>query len=211
MVGSRFWKSAVVAVLLLTGSLAASAQQTDYKLIKPVQPGGQNGQIEVIEFFSYECPHCSEFEPMLEKWLPRLGKDVVFKRVPVSFGRNDWGKLARIYQTLNAMGLADKLSGDVFRAIHVDRINMTEESARNAWLTKHGVDVRKFDDTMNSFSVDAMSKRAEQMSEEYKIMAVPSLTVNGKYLVEGGSPQALKVVDSLIAKERAVVGKPSKK
>lgn len=211
MVGSRFWKSAIVAVLFLTGSLVANAQTADYKLIKPAQPGGQNGQIEVIEFFSYECPHCSEFEPILEKWLPRLGKDVVFKRVPVSFGRSDWAQLARIYLTLNAMGLSDKLNGDVFRAIHVDRINMTNESSRNAWLSKHGVDVRKFDDTMRSFSVDAMSKRAEQQSEEYKIMAVPSLTVNGKYLVEGGSPQELKVVDSLIAKERAVAGKSAKK
>lgn len=203
MLGSRFLKSAAMALLLLAGSFAASAQTSDYQLVKPPQPGGQNGQIEVIEFFSYGCPHCNDFDPFLAKWRAEQPKDVVFKRVPVSFGRPEWDAFGRIYLTLNAMGLSDKLDSAVFRAIHVDRIQLDQEKARNEWLTKQGVDVRKFDDTMRSFSVNAQSKRADQQIEAYKIMAVPSMVVNGKYMVEGGDPRSLATVSKLVAQERA--------
>lgn len=207
MYANRFFKYTLACVLLLTGSIAAMAQTPAYQTIRPAQPGGQNGQIEVLQFFSYECPHCGELEPKLEKWLPSLGKDVVFKRVPVSFGRPDWAMLAKIYLTLSAMGLADRLDAEMFRAIQSDHIRMTNEQARNLWLTQHGVDVRKFDDTMRSFGVSIMVKRAEQQSENYSITGVPSIAVNGKYLVTGTGTQTLATVDSLIAKERAANGK----
>lgn len=203
MLGSRFLKSAVVALLFLAGSFAASAQTSDYQLVKPPQPGGQNGQIEVLEFFSYGCPHCNDFDPHLAKWRAEQPKDVVFKRVPVSFGRPEWDAFGRIYLTLNAMGLSDKLDSAVFRAVHVEHIQLDQEKARNEWLTKQGVDVRKFDDTMRSFSVNAQSKRADQQIEAYKIMAVPSMVVNGKYMVEGGDPRSLATVSKLVAQERA--------
>lgn len=215
MLGSRFLKSAAVALLMFVGSFAANAQTSDYQLVKPPQPGGQNGQIEVIEFFSYGCPHCAEFDPMLAKWRAEQAKDVVFRRIPVSFGHAQWDTLGRVYLTLNAMGLSDKLDSQVFHAIHGERIQLDQEKARNEWLTKQGVDVRKFNDTMRSFSVNAMAKRADQQAETYKIMAVPTMVVNGKYMVEGGDPRSLVTVSKLLAQERAahpaVAEKPAKK
>ena len=38
----------------------------------PVETGKK---IEVIEFFSYSCPHCGEFEPSLQDWLKTLPCD----------------------------------------------------------------------------------------------------------------------------------------
>ena len=195
-------------VLLAFGAAVAQAQQPAYQPVNPPQPGGGNGQIEVIEFFSYGCSHCDHFDPMLAKWRGEQAKDVVFKRVPVSFGRAEWAALGRIYLTLNVLGLSDKLDPAVFDAVQRGRVKLDDEKVRNEWLTKQGVDVRKFNDAWRSFGVDSLAKRAEQQTAAYKIMGVPSLAINGKYTLEGGDPQSLVTASSLIAKERGPVSAP---
>jgi thiol:disulfide interchange protein DsbA len=62
----------------------------------PVETGKK---IEVIEFFSYGCPHCADLEPHLQAWLKRLPPDVQVRRVPVAF-QPSWENLARVYYTL---------------------------------------------------------------------------------------------------------------
>lgn len=193
----------IIAGIALAASAWMPAQAAAYKQLNPPQPTLGNGQIEVIEFFSYGCSHCNSFEPFLAKWRSKQAADVVFKKVPVSFGRGEWAALGRLYLTLSAMGLADKLSPDAFAAVHTEHVRLEDEKQRNAWLGKKGVDVKKFNDTWRSFSVDAQAKRSDQMAAAYKIMSVPNLVINGKYLVEGGDPAGLATVDELIAKIRS--------
>lgn len=209
MQGRSFIKTLVAGVVLALGAFAVHAQQSAFQPVNPPQPGGNNGQIEVIEFFSYGCPHCSEFEPQLSKWRAEQKKDVVFKRVPVSFGNPAWTTLSRVSITLNILGLSDKLDSAVFDAVQRGRVNLGDEKIRNEWLVKQGVDVKAFNNTWNSFSVDSQAKRAEQQTAAYKIMGVPSLTVNGKYVVEGGDPKSLQTVSTLINKERGAAAPAS--
>jgi thiol:disulfide interchange protein DsbA len=72
----------------------------------------------VIEFFSYGCPHCSEFHPVVSRWAAALPADVVFKRVPVSFARPQWASLARLFYALEATGDLARLDVAVFNALH---------------------------------------------------------------------------------------------
>lgn len=188
-------------ILAFSGLMPAHAQQVTP--IDPPQPTLGKGQIEVIEFFSYGCPHCANFDPILSKWRAVQQKDVVFHRVPVSFGRPEWASYGRLFLTLSALGLNEKLDAAVFDAIHKERVRLDKEEVRNAWLGKNGVDVKKFNDTWRSFSVDTQAKRAEQTSAAYKVMGVPFLAINGKYGVEGGDPTGLKAADDVIAKIRA--------
>ena len=51
------------------------------------------------------------------------------------------------------------------------------------WLAKQGVDMSKYDTALRSFGVDSKVKRASQMSQAYKLDGVPTLAVNGRYLV----------------------------
>ena len=54
----------------------------DYvRLTRPAPPSEPG--IEVLEFFSYGCPHCHEFEPVVRKWRASLSKDIAFRRVPI--------------------------------------------------------------------------------------------------------------------------------
>ena len=76
-----------MAGLLAAPPLAAQPGPVeDVHYIRLAQPAPVTpGQIEVVEFFWYECPHCNAFEPALEAWAKRQPDDVAFRRVPVWF------------------------------------------------------------------------------------------------------------------------------
>src|SRR5213595_1767867 len=56
-----------------------------YVRLAQSQPVESGSKIEVIEFFSYACPHCAHFEPLLGPWLKKLPADVQFRRIPALF------------------------------------------------------------------------------------------------------------------------------
>ena len=79
------------------------------------------------------------------------------------------------------------------------------------WLTKNGIDRKKFDETYKSFGVQTKVKRAAQLSAAYQLEGVPMLAVQGKYTVsadQGGSqPGMLVKTEQLIDLARKAQGK----
>jgi thiol:disulfide interchange protein DsbA len=191
------------ALTVTTPSFAQTAGK-DYTLIAPAQPGDDPAKIEVLEFFSYGCPHCSDFYPLVSAWAAKLPSDVVFKRVPVTFGRAAWANIAKLFYTLETTGDLAKLDVDVFKAIHGERINMFDEKTLTEWVVKKGIDPKKFADTFNSFGVQSKVKRGDQLAQAYKIQGVPAIAVGGKYLVGGADfNEQLAIADKLLAKVRS--------
>src|SRR6187397_2297608 len=138
----------LVAVLSAFLSLSAAAQMAapqegkEYLRIANPQPVETGKKIEVIEFFSYGCPHCAELEPHLDAWLAKLPQDVAFRRVPVMFQQR-WTPLAKIYYTLDALGVESKLSPDVFKAIHGQNVALWDDEKFYDWAATKGIDRNK--------------------------------------------------------------------
>ena len=198
-----------LALVVLSVPLHAAAlvEGTDYRTLDPPQHSDSNDKIEVIEFFSYGCPHCNEFYPLITAWAAKLPKDVALKRVATGFGRTAWTNLAKAYYSFEATGDLNRLDGQIFHAIHEEHAPLFDEKAIQTWGAKHGVDSAKFLTAFGSFGVNTKLNQAEQMVESYKIEGVPSLAVGGKYVVMGTSfEQMLSNADALIAKVRAERG-----
>jgi thiol:disulfide interchange protein DsbA len=174
-------------------------------LERPIATEAGAGKIEVIEFFWYSCPHCNMFEPSFAQWAKNAPKDVVVRRVPVAF-REDFVPQQRLYYTLEAMNLVDKMHLRVFTAIHGEKLMLNSDAAVLAWADKQGIDKAKFEQTYKSFGVATKAKRAVQLQNDFKIEGVPSLGVAGRFYIDGtlaGSmPRALQVADALIAQSR---------
>jgi thiol:disulfide interchange protein DsbA len=205
-----------LAALLAAVSLAPAAlaqQQAPFLHINPPIATDTAGKIEVVEFFWYECPHCFELEPLLEKWVPKLGKDVQFKRVPATF--NDrWRISARVFYALESMGIEDQLHKPLMDAIHKDRLRITDDRQLAEWLGQQKVDVAKFQAALKSFAVESRLKRADQLVRDAKIDGVPALMVNGRYLVTagGGSQRMIDTADALVEQSRKdLAAAPAKK
>ncbi len=207
----RLFSTAMLTATTLLGAASAWAQQAfrsgkDYiTLDRPVATEAGNGKIEVLEFFWYSCPHCNQFEPAFEQWAKNTAKDVVVRRVPVAF-RDDFVPQQRLYYTLEAMNLVEKMHIRVFTAIHGEKQMLNTDAAVLAWAEKQGIDKAKFEQAYKSFGVATKAKRAVQLQNDFKIEGVPSLGVAGRYYIDGtlaGSmPRALQVADALIAQTR---------
>lgn len=176
----------------------------DYaKLAKPVASTAAAGKVEVVEFFWYSCAHCNAFEPVLATWMKSTAsKNASVQRVPVAFNAS-FAAQQKLYYALEGMGKVDELHARVFRAIHVERQNLSKEDGFLAWMGKQpGVDMVKFKEVYNSFSVASQVRRATQLQEAYGVEGVPSMGVAGLYYTDGtmaGSmPSVLAVVNHLI-------------
>ena len=199
-------KALALAASLLTFALAAAAQAPQpYQVLNPPQPTEGGGKVEVIEFFWYGCPHCYSLEPEVNKWLKNAPKDVVFKRIP-AFPNDTWGEAARIYYTLEAMGILEQTHQKVFDAWHKENKNLANRRIREEWLKANGIDVAKYNEMEKSFSVASKLQRAKQLSANYKVDGVPRVYVNGKYYTEpasaGSNERVFAVVDQLVAMAR---------
>jgi len=173
--------------------------------VEPPVPLMATGKIEVLEFFSYACPHCNAFEPTIEAWSKKLPADVAFRRVPAPFLANA-ENFMKTYYTLETLNQVGTMQRKVFAAVHVDHQYLDKPADIAALAAKNGIDSTKFLDTFNSFSVATSVARAKKLAAAYKLDGVPSLMVNGHFntspSLAGGADQAMVVTDYLIARVR---------
>jgi thiol:disulfide interchange protein DsbA len=195
----------VVCALALCAALRAEVlPNRDYLVLDPAQPTDSPGKIEVIEFFSYGCPHCNEFYPLVSAWAAKLPKDVVFKRVPAAFGRPAWANLAKTYYALQHTGDLTRLDGALFHAIHEEHLPLWDEQHIAEWVGKQGVNAQAFSRDFESMGVDTQLTHADQMIEAYKVEGIPTMAVDGRFVVIGSSfEDMLANTDQVIAKVRA--------
>jgi len=183
----------------------APIEGTHYVRLSQPMPTVGGGKIEVIEFFSYACPHCNAFEPTLEAWVQKLPSDVFFHRVPVPFLQN-FENFQRLYYALEAMGQVDAMQRKVFFAVHSERQRLDKPADIVALMTKSGLDGAKFLEHFNSFSVQTKVRQARQIVDGYKIDGVPALGVQGRFFTSGTlagtQERALAVADFLIQRAR---------
>ncbi|HWH82602.1 MAG TPA: thiol:disulfide interchange protein DsbA/DsbL [Burkholderiaceae bacterium] len=177
-----------------------------YVKIDPPVPPTQPGKVEVIEFFSYACPHCNAFEPTIAAWSKKLPPDVAFHRVPVPFLMNA-ENLMRTYYALETMGQVELMQAKVFAAIHVERNYLEKPADIAALMAKNGIDAAKFSSVFNSFSVASSVTRAKKLTAQYRVDSVPTLAVQGRWSTSpaqaGGLEQATAAADYLIQRSRA--------
>jgi protein dithiol oxidoreductase (disulfide-forming) len=194
----------VFSLLFVSAPATALEWGKDYVEVPALPTSVKRGQVEVLEFFWYGCPHCFHLEPELHAWTKKLPKNVVFKRVPGVLNES-WIPLTRAFYALEAVGLQEKLHSDLFQAIHVDHLDLNPPAAFLDWAAKKGADRKKLADAYNSFSVDTKVMRAQQMTRDFKLSGVPAFVVNGKYgtsaYLTGGNPQTFKALGELIDME----------
>ena len=212
-------KKIVVMALFVSAPFSALASLTnpesgkEYQTLAKPQPTEAQGKVEVTEFFFYTCPHCNILDPYLSAWVKKQGNAISFKRVPVDFGQGQ-AVLTKMYYTLEALGKLDALHTKIFEEIHTKRQPLNTEQQVLNFVTKNGVDKKKYEDMSKSFAIATKIGRAKALQTAYNIDSVPMIFVDGRYmtspaLVMGGNPKMtevqseqslIKVLDILVRK-----------
>jgi thiol:disulfide interchange protein DsbA len=203
----RSWMlTLAMALVALTGAGGALAQEGYRTLDTPQSTDTEGDRVEVREFFSYGCPHCSDFEPQLSDWAARNAERIELVHTPITFGRDSWTVLARAYYAAEALDILDQTHRAMFEAIH-DEGRRFEDNADVAAFYASVADVSESEvmSALQSFAVSASLNRGERLASAYQVRGTPSLGVAGAYHVDvrqaGGQQGMLDVADSLVARE----------
>jgi thiol:disulfide interchange protein DsbA len=195
---------AAAMAVFSSGSLASVVEGKDYTVLREAQPVESKGKIEVVEVFSYACPHCFEMHPRITAWAGKLPADTVLRKIPAGFKNPGWIPLARAYYALESTGDLKRLEGPLFEAIHRERQPLMDEKSITEWVAKQGVDRAKFSTAWNSFGVNTRMSQNERQMVGYEVSGVPMIVVDGRYTVLGNSyEQMLENTGALVAKIRA--------
>lgn len=208
-----------VAMLPPEGQLPAGKwiAGTNYTVLSPAQPtDAPPGKVEVVEMFWYGCPHCYAFDPVLEAWKKHKPSYIEFKRVPVM-----WADIhrshARLFYTLEALGKLDELHSKVFNQIHQQGDELYVSGDPNATLEDevkfaeaNGISRADFVAAYNSFGVQANLQKADELGRRYKIDAVPTIVIDGKYESQvgmaGDENKLIQLINDLAASEKHGTG-----
>ena len=179
----------------------------DYQPVQSPSPvAAPAGTVDVVEFFSYACPHCFEFEPTLEAWLKTKPAGVHFHRYPVRFLQN-YTNFQPMYYTLEQMDLVDAMQQKVFNAVHLEHQRLDKPDDIAAFMAKNGVDAKRFMSIFGSFATRAKVQQGNQLMDTYGINGVPTIVVGGTYqtspTLAKSAERTTAVVEQLVAKMRA--------
>lgn len=173
---------ALIGIAMSFGAAAANySEGKEYVALKqPVQNLPQ-----VLEFFSFYCPHCYQFENVykvpqtVEKNLP---EGVKMERYHVDFlgplGKN----LTQSWAVAIVLKVEDKVTPILFEGIQKTQSIRTVDDIRNAFI-KAGVSGEEYDAALNSFVVKSLIAKQQNAAQDLKLRGVPAMFVDGKYQI----------------------------
>jgi len=210
------------ALLALTAAASAQAQNwaagVHYSVI-PTQRGNvPAGKVEVMEVFSYGCPACNSFRPVMKKLKAALPPNAHLTYLPASWNKQEaWPMFQRAYITAQSLGVADKGHEAMYDAIWTTReLGVTDpsgrlrrdlptiENAANFYQRVAGVKAADFLNASKSFSVDLKMRQADSQIIAMQVTGTPTLVVAGKYRLNNDkltTDEMVQLVRFLVAKE----------
>ncbi|MEM1080633.1 MAG: thiol:disulfide interchange protein DsbA/DsbL [Pseudomonadota bacterium] len=205
---------AAMALLVVASStvLAQYEEGLHYERIGGPPIDATNDLVEVVEVFSYLCPHCSTFQPYVGPWEQALPENTSFRRVPVSFNPS-WRAFAQAYYTAEVLGMLEQSHEALFTALHTNRQPIRSMSDLADFHAGFDVDADRFESTAESFAVQSRMRAGDADIAKWGVRSTPTLVINNKYRVSprrGGTfEEVLAIADFLIEQELSALSPTS--
>jgi thiol:disulfide interchange protein DsbA len=216
---------ALVALVTLTDAGAAQNWTEGDSYVRLVPEQRTNvapGKVEVMEVFSYACPACNSFQPVMERLKKSLPPNAQLVYLPAAFHKEeDWPMFQRAFFTAQVLGIAERTHQAIFDAVWKsgelavadpsthrlkDPLPTIEDAAR-VYAKLTGIKAEEFVKAASSFSVDMKIRSADAQIAAMEVPGTPCIVVNGKYRInmdEVRDPaQLADLVRFLVAKESA--------
>jgi len=149
----------------------------------------------LTEYFWLGCPHCQNFEPLLKGYLDANPSVTLVRKHPALGER--WVIDASIFYGLQFNGHEHLVSAllDMYRQTRLDKNALPDSNAINAFLQQHQIDPDVFSEQLKSDTIINAMEQANSEMLDNRLSGVPSLVVNGKYLVNGEQPEDVKTAE----------------
>jgi len=174
-----------VAAVKAAGTAAAARPQVDpnkvYALSVGDSPtrGPKDAKVTIVEFSDYQCPFCSQAEPLVDQVLQAYPKDVqrVYKQFPLTSIHQNALPAAKAALAAGKQGKFWEMHAKLFE-------NQRELSVDNyqKWAQELKLDVARFEKDMSSPEVQAQIDKDQQEARAADVTGTPTIFVNGKRL-----------------------------
>ncbi|KOO16760.1 thiol:disulfide interchange protein [Vibrio xuii] len=188
---------ALIATMALSLSVHAAQfeEGTHYKVLDVEK----SATSKVTEFFSFYCPHCYKFEPVIDNLKASLPDSATFEKVHVAFmGNNMAVPMAKSYAAMVALDAEKTMVPAMFKQIHELRSAPQNEQALRQVFIDNGIDADKFDSAYNSFVVNSMQRGFDKQFEKSTLTGVPGVLVNDKYIVKPDQIRSYEEYNKLV-------------
>ena len=215
-----------IAMLVCTFTAAAHAsprawvEGRNYVLLSPVQPTHvAAGKVEVLEVFSYGCPACNRFQPVIEELERNLPANAQMAFLPASFSAaEDMPMFQRAFFAAQSLGIARQAHQAIYDAVWktgelaifdpgANRLKSplpTIEDAARCYARITGIKPANFLGAAHSFAVEVKMRSADAQIFAMQIPGTPWLVVDGKYRVEmdtlSSAEDVIDIVRFLVSK-----------
>lgn len=178
---NKFWLVLIGLVMSYGVSAASYTEGTEFiKIQKTVQNAPR-----VVEFFSFYCPHCYQFESVYhvsQTVAKNLPKDIKMERYHVDFLGPLGAELTKASTVAMVLKVEDKVSPLLFEGIQKSESINTPADIKAVFI-KAGVKSEEYDAALNSFVVKSLVVKQQQAANDFQLRGVPAMFVNGKYMV----------------------------
>ena len=174
---------AVVLTAFFASQLAAQTQFIEGRDYIKVAGIPEVNKPVVREFFSYNCPHCYRQDGLFSATMAKLDGSVDFERTPVGAGRPSWQLSQEAYYLAQRFKVTSQAHGNLFKRIHEGKGAFTRQDELIQFFIEQGVAKAEIDKAIASADSKLALSNYDTQAQLAGIRGVPSLLVNGKYLV----------------------------
>jgi thiol:disulfide interchange protein DsbA len=221
-------------LLALVSLLAAASAQAQawtpgvhYSVIPTQRSNVPAGKVEVMEVFSYGCPACNSFRPVMKKIKAALPPNAQLTYLPASWiAAENWPVFQRAYLTAASLGLAEKADQAMYDAIWTTgELGVTDPVTRRPksklpsiediarfYQRVTGVKAEAFVAASKSFSVDLKMRQADSQISAMQVPSTPTIVVAGKYRINNdnvSTDNMIALIKYLVAKESGAAAAPA--
>lgn len=177
----------VVSVIAFTTNAESFTEGKEYVRVSNPSPD----QPAVLEFFSFSCPHCYQFEysyhinKQVSEFLFNLknasGKDVTLTKYHANFGFLGT-ELSAAWAMAVVLGIEDKITNPIFEGVQTTKTIKSADDIKMVFI-QAGVSEESYEANKNSFAVKGFIAKQEGAMKALGLDGVPAVFVNGTYKV----------------------------
>jgi protein-disulfide isomerase len=141
--------------------------------------GPKDAKVTIVEFSDYQCPFCSQVEPLLDQVMAAYPKDVqrVYKQFPLTSIHPNAMPASKAALAAAKQGKFWEMHAKLF----ANSRELTPDNFKK-WAQELGLNVAKFEQDLASPDIQAQVDKDMQEARSAEVTGTPSIFVNGKRL-----------------------------
>ncbi|EOZ7585045.1 thiol:disulfide interchange protein DsbA [Klebsiella aerogenes] len=138
---------------------------------------------DVMAFFSFNCPHCYQYEQVIhvpERVAEKLPADTRIVKYHAEFLPPLGNELSKAWAVAMALGVENKIESPLFEAVQKEKRIQSSNDIRSVFI-EAGIKAEDYDSAWSSFAVKALVDRQRKAAEQIELRGVPAMFIKGKF------------------------------